>query len=197
VISLVQAEVLRPLSGGKASFADEASAEVEPRYLPASLRSPAESFASASELGAVTCPDDVIDLSAARARVYSAIYANLANPEFMASFFEDPRSASVLDVDTVLLMIQVARPLVELLLAENWEWAFGVSDSSLRAAVSIEAPDLVLRAGSAEPELFANAMNDEWREELRTGYQRLGPATRAGIAQLYPEQVAVAGLGDR
>lgn len=196
LVALVQAEVLRPLSGGKASFADEASAGVDPGSLPAPLQDPAESFAAASELGATTCPDDAIDLSAAKKRAYSAIYASLANPEFMASFFDDPRSARLLDVDTVLLMIQVARPLVELLLAENWDWALGVSDSSLRAAVSIEAPDLVLRAGSAEPELFARSMNAEWQEELRTGYQRLGPATRAGIAELYPEQVVVAGLGN-
>jgi hypothetical protein len=193
--SLTQADVLRSLSGGQ-PFAFDGATDSFDESVPAQLRAPAQSFAAASELGAKTCPNDIVDLSAAKARSYSAIYSRLANPEFMASYFEDPRSASVLDVDTVLLMIQVARPLVELLLDGNWDWAFGMSDSSLRTAVAIEAPELVLRAGFAEPELFASSMNAEWQEELQTGYQRLGPETRAGIERLYPEQVDVAGLGD-
>ncbi len=195
--SLAQADVLRALGGGKPFVFDGQSGAFEPASVPASLREPASSFSSATELAASSCPADVVDLSASKARMYSAIYANLANPEFMSSFFDDPRSLTLFGSETTLLMNQIARPFFESMLEGRWDWFSDLLSASpeVRSVLSLEAPDLVLRAGLDRPERFESEMTPEWREELRAGFDRLGPAARTGVETLYPEQLRVIGRG--
>ena len=193
---LTRADVLRALSGGKPFLFDGQSGAFDPSTVPAGLRDPASSFSEANELGASACAEARIDLSQSKARMYSAIYSNLANPEFMSSLFDDPRSLQLLDVSTVLLMNELARPFFETLIDGRWDWFFDLMESSpdVRAALAAEAPDLVLQAGSNEPDRFESMMTSGWKDELKDGYRRLGTPTRAALAELYPEQVRVAGL---
>ena len=152
---------------------------------------------AAFELGAsLVVGDDGIDLLPAKQSMYEAIQTRLTQPGFLDRFFEDPRSLEVLDVDTMMLMVQVARPLGEMLLDGHWDWAMDLFARSpeIRSTVSLEAPDFILRVGNAEPDRFAADMTPDWSDELRAGYESLGSATRAGIEALYPEQLRVAGL---
>jgi hypothetical protein len=193
---LSSAGVLRTLGGGKPYLFDGESGEFDPIAAPGELRDPARVFSEANQLGADRCSFDATELTAAKARMNAAIYANLANPEFMDGFFSDPRSLQVLDEDVVLLMASMARPFFEALLTGHWDWFLELLEQrpQIRSALSLEYPDLVVTALAAEPELAAAALDDEWRQDLVTGWGRVGSATRQGVQARHPELVGLIGL---
>jgi hypothetical protein len=190
--AMTTADVLRGVSGGKPFLYDGESGAFDESSVPAEAREPARAFSAANALGARRCPGQTVDLAGPKNRLYSAIYANLANPEFMEGFFSDPRSVSVIDAPLVLLLTRMARTFLETLLERNWAWFLELLERrpEVRTALSIEAPDVVMRAGSTDPERFARLLDDGWRPDLRQGVGRLGPAARSGVADLYPEQLA-------
>ena len=187
------ADALRGLSGGKPFVFDGQSGSFDAASVPAELREPAEAFSAATTAAATTCPNEVVDLAPAKARMYSAIYANLANPAFMDDFFTDPRSFDLLGEQQILLMATLARPFFEGLLGNRLGWLLQLLERSptVRSAMSVEHPDIVFQAATADPAAFAAALDDEWRADLRAGLERMGPAERQGVEAAFPEQVAL------
>ena len=193
---LASASVLRSLGGGKQYLFDGESGEFDPLAVPGELREPSRVFSDATSLGAERCPGVVGDLTAGKARMHSAIYANLAAPEFMDGFFADPRSLDVLDESIILLMVRMARPFFEGLLSNHWDWFIGFLQAKpdVRSALSLEYPDMVLTAGAARPDLMDPLVDAAWRSDLNAGLARLGPAARAGIVDRFRPDINRWGL---
>jgi len=187
------ADALRGLSGGKPFVFDGQSGSFDAASVPAELREPAEAFSEATSAAAARCPNEVVDLAPAKARMYSAIYANLANPRFMDDFFTDPRSFELLGERQILLMATLARPFFEGLLGNRLGWLLQLIERSpnVRSAMSVEHPDIVFQAATADSAAFASSLDDAWRSELRAGLDRMGPAERQGVEAAFPEQVAL------
>jgi hypothetical protein len=194
---MTRADVLRGVSGGKPFIYDGESGAFDQSSVPAEAREPARAFSAANALGASRCPGQAVDLAQPKARLYSAIFANLANPAFMDGFFSDPRSFAVIDAPLALLLARMARTFFEDLLDGHWAWFLELldRDPEVRSALSLEVPDVVLRAGSTDPAYFSERLDAGWRPDLQTGLGRLGPATLDGISRLYPDQLTAVTQG--
>jgi hypothetical protein len=193
---LTQADVLASVSGGKSVVFDGGPSNFDTSVLPGDLRAPAEAFSEANRIGVERCPSVASDITASKARMYSAIRANLVDPAFMASFFSDPRSPGLFDTSLVLLMAQMARPYFEVLLTGHWDWFVELLEGSAatRSAITHDYPDDMLRALAEAPSIGPTLARDEWRADLQVGIDGASPVARSGMQQLFGPQLAALGL---
>lgn len=195
---LTVAEAVRSLSGGKPFLFDGQGGAFDPTSLPGELRRPAQVVSDAYATAVEQCPQVEVDLLPAKARMNSAILSNLSDPRFIDSFFDDPRSLDLLDATTVMILTSSARAFFEGLLSAHWDWLVELLDRhpDLRSSLAFEHPDLILTALRDRPDLLERIRRTEWTDALSLGIDRSGPSSRAGMAQLFGEQLRLLGLGE-
>jgi len=193
---MTQADVLRALTGGKEFLFDGQSGSVDAATAPRELRATAQAFSEMNAFGSEACGIPEPDLGAGKARMYSAIFSNLANPAFMEGFFADPKSLELFDTSLAMLMASMARPFFEDLLDGHWVWFFELLERNedLRQALALEQPDVFLLAATREPDLLPDLRRTTWLEGIRVGIERSSPMARRGLLEVYPELLAELGL---
>lgn len=192
---LALADSFRSLAGGKPFLFDGDTGEFNPRELPSELREPAREISELFADARQRCPEVEIDLAAAKARLSSATFSNLADAEFMSSFFDDPASFDVFEPRTVVLMVDLARSTFEQLVAGRSDWFAMLLDRrpDIRAAVAFHHPDVILETLAAVPSSI-DLVDEAWRTDIVVGLARLDSASRIGVAELYAEQLALIGV---
>ncbi|HKY15876.1 MAG TPA: serine/threonine-protein kinase [Microthrixaceae bacterium] len=193
---LALADALRSLTAGKALVFNGEDGTFDASQLPGELREPARLVSEATALAAERCPRVDVNLRAAKARMNSAILANLLDPVFMNDFFSDPASLDTIDVRQASLMISIARPFFEALLRDHWDWFIEllVDNPDVRSAAVYDAPDLILTALAAHPQLIEIVGQEPWKVDLVRGLERLPAMARLGLPQLYGEQLRLLGI---
>ena len=181
-------EALQALNGGRVHLTGATSMGTLSGF-PGSLRLPAGTVRSAMVDAAERCGVGAIELVPARDRMYSAVYASLADGRFMDRFFADDRSYELINARLVELMIASSRPFVEGLVSQHWDWLLEllIRSEGVRQAVSTSTPELVFAAAQVDVDRFARALTPEWREDLRIGLDRVGPIGRGSIQIAYDE----------
>lgn len=194
--TVVTAENLRVLNGGKPFLYDGENGTFDPIGLPANLIEPASVFSEANELAVALCPSVETDFASRKARLSSAIYSNLSDPGFMEGFFGDPRSYEVFDARTALLAASYAWDFFEGLLSIRTDWLFEMLDRNpgVRRVLSEVHPEALLEAVSLDPALMDYLGAPEWLAELQGGLDRSTPATRRGLKDFYGPQIDLLGL---
>lgn len=193
---LALADSMRSLTGGKAGLLDGADGSISAVDLPGDLRRPAAAVSDATRLASTRCPRVQTDLRAAKARMSSSVVSNLADPTFMAGFFNDPRSLDVISARQVSLMAEVAGPFFGRLLAGHWDFLVRLCDRhpDVRSEITFDHPDVVLAALRVQPDLTATVRNAAWRTDLQRGLDRLAPSERWGIEAVYRPVLVDLGL---
>jgi hypothetical protein len=137
-----------------------------------------------------------MDLTAEKARLASAIYSNLENPEFMSSFFDDPTSIELFDSSNVVLMATMAWDFFESLLVGHFDWLadFLERKPDVRRTLALEFPEILLRAAHLSDDPSLDFLKKEWRSEIVDGIERSSSSTRIGMAMSYPEEMEQLGL---
>lgn len=193
---LASAENLRTLGGGKPFIFDGQSGAFDPAAVPMELQLPALMFSEANSYAVERCGSDGVELGAGKARLASAIYSNLANPEFMDAFYDDPESLNLLDASSALIMAAMAWDFFESILIGHYDWLLELLErkSEIRRSLALEYPETYLRAASAPDALAPEFLRPAWRADIIDGIQRSSSASRIGMRTLYPEQIALLGI---
>ncbi len=193
---VVVAENLRVLNGGKVFLFDGEGGSFDPAGLPVFLYEPARIFSAVNEYAITECPDVHVDVSPRKARLSAAIHFNLLNPEFMESFYSDPESYDVIDAREALLIATYSWGFFEGILAGHADWLFEMLDrhSEVRRVLSIDRPEVLLRAVVLDPTLMDMLTQPDWLAEVQYGIDQMTPAARTGISEVYGPQIKALGL---
>jgi hypothetical protein len=182
-------ENLRMLVGGKQFIFDGDSGEFDAALIPMELHQSAQVFSEVNRYAADRCGAVTGSLANEKARLGSAIYSNLLNPQFMEEFYSDPQSVFLIDSGSALLMASMAWDFFYSILVDHVDWLLQVFDKNedVRRAISLEFPEVILAAAANSPELSAEFLREEWRPDLTEGIRRSSNATRVGLHAEYPE----------
>ena len=193
---LALAATLRSLDDSKPFLFDGEDGSFDQRSMPGEIRDAAGAFSEASARSVEACPDVAVDLSGAKGRFASAVSSNLLADGFLEGFLSEPPPDGIFTATRVSLMLEVARPFLVNVLRYDWTWGAEVMDRdpAVRSIVTFEYPDLVLQALSERPDLVEVFAQAGWRDDLQAGLDRLPPAARVGVAQLYDQQLTQLGL---
>jgi serine/threonine protein kinase len=193
---LASAENLRALAGGKPFIFDGESGAFDPTAATSELNQPAMVFSEVNQFAVDECGPPLMDLTAEKARLASAIYSNLENPEFMSSFFDDPTSIELFDSSNVVLMATMAWDFFESLLVGHFDWLadFLERKPDVRRTLALEFPEILLRAAHLSDDPSLDFLKKEWRSEIVDGIERSSSSTRIGMAMSYPEEMEQLGL---
>jgi len=196
---LALADAMRSLTGGKAFIFDGEDGSFDPDDLPGELREPARIVSEAGALAGQLCPEVAVNLRASKARMSSSILSNLSDPAFMNDFFSKPASLELFGDRQISLMISIARPFLEGLLRDHWDFFIHLCDRrpDIRAATAFDHPDLFLVALQARPDLLQVVQRPAWITDISRGYARLSPAARLGVMMLHRPQLVALGLGPK
>ena len=187
--SMTYVSNLSSLSGGKQIINDGESGSYDAEALPLDVQRPAFVFSEVNRFAAKSCPGVDPSMEAQRARMHTAIYANLQDEQFMSGFFEDPRSLKVFSAEMTLLFMQVSWGFFEVLLQGHWDWFFELLERQpeLRRSLMLERPDSVLTAVDRQPELIPTLQQPEWKQEFTQGYNLASAVSRSGMWQMFPD----------
>lgn len=182
-------ENLRMLVGGKQFIFDGDSGEFDAALIPMELHQSAQVFSEVNRYAADRCGAVTGSLANEKARLASAIFSNLLNPQFMERFYSDPKSVSLIDAGSALIMASMAWDFFYSLLVDHVDWLLRVFDKNedVRRAIALEFPEVFLAAAAHSPELSADFLREEWRPDLTEGIRRSSHATRIGLHAEYPE----------
>jgi serine/threonine protein kinase len=194
--TVVAAESLRVLDGGKPFLYDGENGAFDPAALPPYLHEPARVFSEANEYAVAECPNVSTDFTPRKARLNSAIYSNLSNPHFMEGFFENPASYDVFDARTSLLIATYAWDFFEGLLSSRTDWFFETLErhEDVRRVLASQRPEALLKAVALDPALADTLRRPEWVVDVQEGLDLSSPATRRGISNTYGPQLEALGL---
>jgi hypothetical protein len=192
---IATAENLRSLAGGKPFLFDGEAGAFDPAPLPMELHQPAQMFSEANSYASDRCGPITGDVTAGKARLASAIFANLANPQFMEDFFSDPSSLDLFDASSALIMANMAWDFFEAILVRHHDWLLRLLErhSDIRRAVALEYPEVFLTAAAGSDELAPAFLREQWRADILAGIERSSRAARAGMASQFPDQLAFIG----
>jgi hypothetical protein len=193
---IVIAENLRVLDGGKPFLFDGEGGEFDPAGLPVFLYEPARIFSEVNEHAVGRCPDVKVNIDPRKARLNSAIYSNLSNPQFMENFYSDPASYDVFDARVTLLMAAYAWDFFESLLIGHSDWLFELfsRNPDVRRVLSIERPEVLLRAVELDPSLSETLRQERWLADVQQGIDQMTPAARVGLSEVYAAEIVDLGL---
>jgi serine/threonine protein kinase len=190
------AENLRALGNGRPFIFDGETGAYDPAAVPKDLWQSAEMFSEANRFAAERCPSVSGDVSAGKARLASAVYSSLANPQFMEQFYSDPASLTLIDPATALIMATMAWGFFEAILVGHYDWFLALLEKNdeLRIALAVEYPEVFLTAAASAPELAPQFLRPEWRPDLVKGITYTSPTSRVGMYTQFPDQMAILGV---
>lgn len=193
--TVVTAENLGVLDGGKRFLNDGENRAVDTVDLPPYLQEPSRVFSEVNEYAASKCPDVSTDFTKRKERLNSAIGYNLRSPHFLDRFFQDPDSYGVIDAHTALLIATFAWGFFEEMLSIRTDWLFETFErqDDVRRVLSTQHPEAMLKAVQLNPDLIESLQRPEWLADLQAGIDRASPAARAGIAMEYRSQIEAIG----
>ena len=184
---LAVVEALHALNGDKSELGSWLSSRASAAY-PVSVRSAMQAVETAVEGASSRCGGVSPLIAPARARMYSSIRSGLADPAFMAGFFAEPASFTLMTPRLVELFLVSSRPFAEQLLVSQQQWCFELLSMSVetRDVVFATAPDLVLLMGESNLARFGKLLDDSAIDALRVGLTRIGPVGRDGLKKSAP-----------
>ncbi|MBM3663943.1 MAG: serine/threonine protein kinase [Actinobacteria bacterium] len=190
------ADQLRNLAGSPRFFFDGEMGEYDPSRLPGELREPGRLLSEAHLWVAERSPGVRVGLAGPKAEVGRAVLGRFAEPGFIEGFFADDRAFDLLDVPTVLILLAVARPFLEVLVQGRHDWVAELMrrKPDLRAAVVFEHPDFMMGVLRAVPGLAEEIRGTRWGTEIELGLGRTSTSERAGLRIMFPAELAALGI---
>ena len=100
------------------------------------------------------------------------------------------------DARATLLMAAYAWDFFEGLLIGHSDWLFELFSRhpEVRRVLSIERPEILLRAVELDPTLMDALVQDRWLIDVQEGIDQMTPAARVGLGEVYGAQIAELGL---
>jgi hypothetical protein len=190
------AENLRALGNGRPFIFDGETGAFDPAAVPNDLWQPAELFSESNRFAAERCSSISGDVTPGKARLASAVYSSLANPDFMEQFYSDPASLDLIDAGTALVMATMAWGFFDSILVGHYDWFLALLERNeeVRRALAVEYPEVFLTASASAPELAPQFLRPEWKPDIIKGIKFTSPASRAGLYAQFPGLMTVLGV---
>jgi hypothetical protein len=193
---LAIADLARALNDRPQGFFDGLEGSYRPDTLPPQLREPARMLGEVYRSAVARCPTVTVDWALEKNHVQSALKLRMNDEEFLAGFFADPASLTVLDAHALTMLFATADVYYQALVALHARWFIDLlaANDEARVTLTEERPDLLLLAAKSDPSLVALLQLPPWNAELRVSIGHVDQTLLAGLQFVYGPQLTELGL---
>ncbi len=192
---LVVAQLLTEIVGGPKLLYQGVGDYVEPSG-PMELRQSMRDYARAFAWAKSEVPEAVWEMGPRYEERIWQLLGRVSDPALRAEFFVDSRSFDLFDPEMLSLILRVALPFFETLLADNFSWLFELMRCrpDLRQMFAFEHPAVLLEAVEGVDSDVRALIGNEWVSELEVGFLRLSTWERSALRTRFAVELEALGV---